>query len=163
MKINRIIIWTGFVVIFSVMFYYGRYFKRADVPGIVSLEMADHGKGQEILSSWNKAGLLPLARKVTWIDFAFILFYIGVLVTLSNLQIRKESSIALNALLRAIFFFAVLAGLLDVAENVLLLYDMNHAGSTNYISTVVISSIKFILAGSAVLVWLISFIKSKIS
>ena len=162
MRLTRIFIVSGFVAILGIFIHYCFVFSNAQVPGILSLEFADSVKGKAILSSWHEAGLLRVARRLTCVDFAFIFFYVAVIITLSNRQVRNEPSIVLNALLRANFFFAVLTGLLDVVENILLLYDMNHLSDGSYISTSWIAWLKFIVAGWAVVVWLFSFVKSGI-
>ena len=156
------IIATGFVVIAGLFIYYNQFFIAANVPGILDLEFANRSTGKTMLSAWQDAGLLSLARNLTLLDFAFIFFYVAVIITLSNRQVRKEPSIGLNALLRANFFFAVLAGLLDLVENIFLLYDMSNVNSSSYISSCWIASLKFILVGWTVLVWLISFVKSRL-
>src|SRR5437868_4465419 len=111
MKITSTILWVGFLAILILFRYYETVFAGAGVPGIVFLEFADTEKGKTILHAWDNAGLLRLGCRAIWIDFAFIIFYVGIIITLSNRQIRREPSIALNALLRANFFFAVLTGL----------------------------------------------------
>ena len=163
MRLTRIFIVSGFVAILGIFIHYGFVFSNAQVPGLLSLEFADSAKGKAILSSWHEAGLLHLARRLTCLDFAFIFFYVAVIITLSNRQVRNEPSIVLNALLRANFFFAGLTGLLDVVENILLLYDMNHLNYGPYISSSWFAWLKFIVAGWTVLVWLVSFVKSRVT
>ena len=160
MKIFRIIIWIGFLVITFIFFYYGRFFKQANVPGIVEFEFANAAEGKVLLQSWEDARLLSLAGKMIWVDFLYVFFYVALIITLSSRQIRKESAVALNALLRANFFFAVLAGLLDVTENISLLYNLQ-CWKTNYMRLSWATWSKFILIAWTVVVWLISFIKSK--
>ena len=161
MKILKIIIWTGFLAITFIFFYYGRCFKQAHVPGIVDFEFANATKGRDLLLSWENAGLLSIAKNMIWLDFAYIFFYVAIIITLSGRQIRSEPSVVLNALLRANFFFAVLAGLFDVIENIALLYNIQ-CWRTNYIQLSWATWLKFILISWTVLVWLVSFIKSKI-
>lgn len=160
--IFRIFIVTGFLAIAGVFRYYDQVFAEAGTEGILCLEFADVAKGKQLLSTWDNGGLLTIARSITWLDFVFIFFYVAILITLSNRQVRKEPSIALNALLRGNFFFAVMAGLLDTAENVLILYNSYQINEGTYISTWLIASLKFLLIGWTVLVWLISFVKSMI-
>jgi hypothetical protein len=161
MKILRIIIWIGFLAITLIFFYYGRFFKQAHVPGIVDFEFANAIKGKALLLSWENAGLLSIARNMIWLDFAYIFCYVAIIITLSGMQIRNESSVALNALLRANFFFAVLAGLFDVIENISLLYNLQ-CWKTSYMNVSWATWLKFILIAWIVLVWLVSFIRSKI-
>lgn len=161
MKNFKIIIWAGFLVIMLLFFYFGRSFNQPGVSGIVDFEFANHAKGANILATWESNGLLSLARWLIWIDFAYIFFYVAIIITVSNRQVRKEPSIPLNALLRANFFFAFLAGFLDLIENISLLYNIE-SWKTSYISLAWVTWLKFILIGWTILVWLISFIKSKI-
>jgi hypothetical protein len=162
MKIFRMLIWTGFLAILLVSLYYNRIFSHAGAKIILSFEFADAEKGRDILTKWNDAHLLHTARNLTWLDFAFIVCYVTIILTLSNRQIRKEPSGVLNAMLRANFFFAIAAGLLDITENIFLLIDIHHWNCNWYFSTWWIAGLKFILAGWAVLVWLVSFVKTRI-
>ena len=161
MKPFRVVIWTGFLAIMLIFFYYGDCFKEAGVPGIVSFEFANAIDGRLMLSSWKNEGLLSTARWMIWLDFAYIFFYVAIITTLSNRQVRKEPLIGLNALLRGNFFFAVLAGLLDAIENIGLLYNIQN-WTNSYFNVSIVASVKFILVGWTILIWLISFVKSKI-
>ena len=161
MKISRIIIWAGFVVIVLVFAYHYRVFAKADVPQITFLGSPDAGKEKAVFSSWNEAQLLPVVRRVNWFDFAFVFFYVAILFMLSNRQVRKESSVVLNALLRANFFFVVVAGLVDLIENSFLLYNTYH-WNDDFINVWWVTWLKFLLVGWTVLVWLVSFVKTRV-
>lgn len=161
MKPFKVIIWIGFLAITLIFFLQGYSFKEAGVPGIVSFEFADRAEGRSLLSSWRNAGLLSLAQRMVCLDFAYIFFYVAIIITLSNRQVRKEPSIGLNALLRGNFFFAVVAGFLDVIENIGLLYNIQN-WTNSYFNVSIVAWLKFILVGWTILIWLISFVKSKI-
>lgn len=161
MRPFRVIIWTGLLVIILIFFFHGYSFKEAGVPGIVSFEFANAINGRLMLSSWKNEGLLSTAQWMIWLDFVYIFFYVAIIVTLSNRQVRKEPSIGLNALLRGNFFFAVLAGFLDVVENIGLLYNIQN-WTNSYFNVSIVAWLKFILVGWTILIWLISFVKSKI-
>jgi hypothetical protein len=156
MKKFRIIIWAGFLVIMIVFFLCDHFYLK---PGIVSLEFANAMKGKSILGGWKNDKVLSVAQTMIWLDFAYIFFYVAIIITLSNRQIRKEPSIGLNALLRANFLFAFMAGFFDVVENISLLYNIRY-WETSYFSAIWATWLKFILIGWTVLIWLISFIKS---
>jgi len=158
--IFRIFIVTGFLAIIGVFVYYDLVFAEAGAKSILCIEFANATKGKQILAEWYNEDLLTIARSLTWLDFVFIFFYVAILITLSNRQVRKEPSIALNALLRGNFFFAVMAGLLDVAENILLLYNSYQFNEGAYISPWLPASLKFLFIGWTVFVWLISFVRS---
>src|SRR5687768_17106055 len=142
--IFRIFICTGFLAIVAIFKYYDWVFAEKDIQGIIPLEFANVVEGKKILASWSGEELLTTGRSLIWLDFVFIFFYVAIIITLSNRQVRKEPSIALNALLRGNFFFAVMAGLLDAVENILLLYDIYQFNEGAYISTWLIASLKFI-------------------
>jgi hypothetical protein len=158
--IFRFFIVTGFLATIGVFIYYDLVFAGAGTKSIICMEFANATKGKQILAEWYNEGLLTIARCLTWLDFVFIFFYVAILITLSNRQVRKEPSIALNALLRGNFFFAVMAGLLDVAENILILYNSYQFNEGAYLSPWLLASLKFLFIGWTVLVWLISFVKS---
>ena len=161
MKPFRVAIWTGFLAIMLIFFYYGYSFKGAGVPGIVSFEFANADEGRSLLSAWKNADIISLAKCMICLDFVYIFFYVAIIITLSNRQVRQEPSIGLNALLRGNFFFAVLAGCLDVIENIGLLYNIQN-WTNSYLNVSIAAWLKFIFIGWTILIWLISFIKSKI-
>ena len=158
MKKFGIIIWAGFLLILLVFIYYDYFYLE---PGIVCFQFADAIKGKSILSGWQADKVLSIARAMIWLDFAYIFFYVSIFITLSNRQIRKEPSIGLNALLRANFLFAFLAGFFDIIENISHLFTIRY-WATSYFNAIWATWLKFIFFGWAVLIWLISYIKSKI-
>jgi hypothetical protein len=162
MKKLTIIIWPGFITLFLIFLYYQFVFRNAVVEGIIPFEFANAINGKRLLDQWEAGGLLSIACWMIILDFAYIFFYVAIIITLSNKQIRKEPSIELNALLRANFFFAFFAGFLDVIENIGLLYNI-HYWKTSYFNVSLIAWLKFILIAWAILIWLISLIKSKIN
>ena len=162
MKKLTIIIWPGFLILLLVFLYYNLVFRDANVKGIIPFEFANAVNGKELLDQWNTAGLLSIACWMVILDFAYICFYVTIIITLSNRQIRKEPSIGLNALLRANFFFAFFAGFLDVVENIGLLYNI-HYWKTSYFNVSLFAWLKFILIGWTIFILLLSFIKSKIA
>jgi hypothetical protein len=157
------IIVAGFLTITALFTYFNFVFRYAGVPGILALEFANATDGREILSLWQMKDMLHIGRILTWVDFIYVIFYVALIITVSNRQIRKEPSIFLNALLRASFFFAVLSGIFDVVENICLLYDMYHVGGPTYFAPRWIAMLKFALVGWTVLVWAVSFIKSRLT
>jgi hypothetical protein len=163
MKLFRFFIWAGFIAIILVFVYYYRVASPYNVPGVSALERAGFTEGKAILASWQNASLFAIVRKATYYDFAFIFFYTSLLIILSNRQIRKESSVTLNMLLRTNFFLAFLAALFDVTENVFLLYNICHWDDTNYINSSFVTWAKLILIAWVVLVWLVSVIKSMVT
>ncbi len=133
---------------------------------IASLEFAGKKIGKEMVCAWYDSpfagsNLLSVARNNTRADFLYILIYVGLILLYSYLQMQQEKRIFLNELLRLNLLLALLAGLFDVVENVLLLYNFRHVNDSGiYISTMILSSLKFSLLGWTVLVWISSVIRS---
>ncbi|HSU26973.1 MAG TPA: hypothetical protein VLJ68_01220, partial [Chitinophagaceae bacterium] len=155
----KILAWAGLIAVATIMFFQNRSFKKVNTTGygVVSLELAKKTKGETILRAWHDADSnLPVkANKMIKTDFFFLLFYSWVLFLLSNSLIYHEKSLLLNTLLRMNLLLAPLAGLLDITENILMLYNINHY-SQHYISSSLFAWLKFILAGWVVLVCLVS-------
>src|SRR5207237_4745 len=105
--------------------FYGVHFR------VGSIQLKNAGEGFALASAWATivAGdhtLLYYAKQNTLIDFIWIVGYAGVLINLAYASMQKEKNNVLNELLRLCFFLALLAGLLDVVENGILLFDFNH-------------------------------------
>ncbi len=153
------------IAIFFVMRYYMQAFKDADLKGIIPLEFADPAEGIKILGSWQNTqdpglgNVLEVGKLVTYYDFLFLLFYSAVLAFLSADRRNREQNPVLKRLLHVNIFLAILAGLLDVAENLVLLHNMNHFQDGSYISAYWLALPKFIFAGWVILVWLVSVVK----
>jgi hypothetical protein len=165
MKAVKIQAWVGMIAIFLVMRYYMQAFNDANLQGIIPLEFANPDDGMKILGSWQKTqsprlgNVLEVGKLVTYYDFLFLLFYSTVLAFLSAGRRNREQSPVLKRLLHVNIFLAILAGLLDVAENLVLLHNMNHFQSGSYISAYWLAVPKFVLAGWVILVWLVSVVK----
>lgn len=167
MRILKIAAWIGMIAVFFVMRHYGQAFTEENVPGIIPLEFAAPAEGQQILASWNNANhpqlgnVLEVGKRTTWVDFLFLLFYTIVLASLSNSRTCREQNPMLNRLLRMNIFLAILAGLLDLAENIVLLCNMNNFSRdiSSFTSVYWLALPKFILAAWVILVWLVSVMK----
>ncbi len=161
----KIILWIVFVGLLFVMRYQGNILSSSGA-GIVSLELADKEEGTAILQNWaniqyGDISLLQLATINTKWDFAFIISYVILVITMSNWQMQREQWFPLNELLRLNLFIMAVAGILDIIENFRLLHNFHHIYSTaDYWSTQWLASIKFILVGLSILTFLASWIKS---
>ena len=164
MKLLRIVIWIGFLLCVVAMQLQVAKLMHASNYGIVAFEFAKQTHIENILTQWNTGNVLPIAKSNMAIDFVFIVFYVALVIMLSYRQMQREKWYVLNSLLRLNFLLIVLAGILDIIEDVFLLKNI-HAFSTTheYTSTYWVALIKFVIAGWAVFVWLISLIKSTVS
>jgi len=134
---------------------------------IIGLELADRTDGGMILYQWWMAGkhginLLHHAWLNTIVDFFFIIAYIGMIRIISYNLLQKENKPLLIKLLRLGSRFAFIAGILDIMENIVLLYDLtNYYPGEYYISSMYFSYPKFILIGWIILIWLVAIAKRK--
>lgn len=89
--------------------------------GIVSLELAGTAeKTSTILEGWARQKLTAKARNNIMIDFLFIPFYAILFYTLcGSIAVRHKGMAATMGIMLA--FDALVAGLLDVSENILML------------------------------------------
>lgn len=100
----------------------GRQLNTAASPaGIVSLELAATAeKTSAILNGWEKQKLTGKARNNIMIDFLFIPFYALLFYTLcGSISVQYKGRAATVGVLLA--FCALIAGLFDVVENLLML------------------------------------------
>ncbi len=158
----KILAWAGLITVSTIMFFQNRSFKKVNTTGcgIVSFELASKVKGEKILRAWNEADRdLPVkAKKMIKTDFLFLLFYTWVLFLVSNALMYHERSLLLNSLLRMNLLLAPLAGILDAAENIWMLHNIEHY-TVGYYSSSIFAWLKFIFAGWVVLVCLVSIVK----
>lgn len=166
MKLFHYLGWACFIAAILFNIYQGVSLR--DTPlNIFHLEFVNATDGKALISSWertptiNKTTLLHEAIKNTWGDFLFIIGYVSVIIMLSYNQMQREPRAWLNELLRLNFLLAIVAGLLDVTENSLLLYNMApHSIGNMFLSTYWFALPKFILAGWATVVWLVSLVSA---
>jgi hypothetical protein len=129
----------------------GAPLETPDTPlGIVSLELAYSKTATEkILEVWSAVGVTAAARTNIFLDFIFIPFYALLFYTLcGNIAVRSDGFAALSG--TAIAFACLIAGLLDVCENLLMLSSLNgwdNAGTA--IMTASIAWTKFALLAVA--------------
>jgi hypothetical protein len=133
------------------------------VYNIVALEFAKPAEGRAMLRQWEQTRigegtLLDYARTDTWVDFLFIIGYVSVLVIVSSHLRRQENRPWLRTVLQWSLPLAVLAGMLDVVENILLLINMQGDAGGAFISTRFVAGLKFFLIGMVLLIWLFVFL-----
>lgn len=158
------ILWIALVVILAIMLYQGALIAPSGYS-LLKLQCSDAIEGSQILRAWNHASagdrtLLSIAKSNTRLDFLFIFVYILQLITLSNALMQREKNIRINELLRMNIMLAVIAGLLDLVENIIQLHNFHFPmEQSRYIPTMYPSTVKWILVCWIILVLLISRIK----
>ncbi len=143
--------------LFTVLRFQGASLKQhyAD-QGIVSLELAGSAeKTATIVEGWNADGLIDKARNNILIDFLFIPFYAIFFYTLTgSISVRLQGRA--SSLGVALAFSSLIAGMLDLFENLLMLTSI-HVGYSDFtaILTAIFAALKFLLLLLALLYILI--------
>jgi hypothetical protein len=116
---------AGTLLFFLALRFQGKLETKETPFGIVSLELAHKSETiREILTAWQKEDMIPRAKANIWIDFFFIPFYSMLFYTLcGSISVRMLGFPAKLGVLLA--FGSLLAGLFDVAENILMLFSLN--------------------------------------
>ncbi|HEY9119876.1 MAG TPA: hypothetical protein VIN33_08955 [Marinobacter sp.] len=122
--------------------------------GIVSFQMAATAdQSMAIIRSWREGGLL-WAHVSLWLDFLFVPAYLLTLILLTNHLSRDRPGVRERTVARWIKTLFVAAGTGDMAENILLLNNMDPPTDMLSLSATVCALIKFtgLMLGAAGLV-----------
>jgi len=158
------ILFVLLIIFFLIQYLYAYFILKADL-NIFGLETADRNDGGMMLYQWylfrtNGVDLIHYARVNIIADFFFIIAYVGVILIISYALMQKEKNPFLNNLLRLDILLAFIAGILDIIENIILLYDTgNYYPGEYFISSMWVSYPKWILIIWIILSWLISLSK----
>ncbi|HLK30748.1 MAG TPA: hypothetical protein VKT28_19380 [Puia sp.] len=165
MKNLHFILWALLIIVFAVLagqnFYITHH--HESLP-IFSLETASANEGKAILDTLAKkniegVSLLHFAQVNTWLDFFFIIGYVGAIIMISYSLMQKEKQPFINNFLRFDILLALIIGLLDVVENIILLNDMHdYKIDKQYISSMHVSDPKWILVIIVLVSWLVSLL-----
>jgi hypothetical protein len=135
---------------------------------ILELEFASREEIRNLFGEWNSivvrnSTLFQHARLNTEWDFVFIIAYVSVMIMMSYTLLQLQPHPGWNNALRFCMLLAVLAGISDVIENSVLLYDMNSFiyRASDYYSPAAFAVCKFILIGFIICCWLGSLIVRK--
>ncbi|MEO7047250.1 MAG: hypothetical protein ABI091_18255 [Ferruginibacter sp.] len=165
-KISWVILIAGTLCMMFIMAITGRSMKHPATPfGIVNLELASNATDvQNILNAWDNdisqhRDVLADARKNTWLDFIFIIFYSLLFYCLckkisgyfkKNLLLQKSGKVFAMA--------ALAAGTLDYGENIGMLTSLNgHITNGVSLFTATCSIIKWTLLLCILVFLVISF------
>ena len=135
---------AGTILFFLLLRFQGKLETTNSPLGIVSLEMAHNANTiRDINTSWEDEGMTKQAKANVWIDFFFIPFYAMLFYTLcGSISTRMQGFPAKLGVLLA--FGSLVAGLFDMAENVLMLFSLaGHYNNFSAILTTIFSTAKF--------------------
>ena len=144
---------VGSLVMVYVMTKTGAPLKTPGTPhGILNLEFAyNTTKATAVIDAWAPSDNIAAAKLNTWLDFLFLLFYSPFLF-FAGKKIAGTFNGTVAKAGRLIARGALLAGFLDILENIGMLLSLNGhiSGSTAFL-TIFFSVIKWALALIAVL------------
>jgi hypothetical protein len=167
MKIIQYLSWICLVgvLVYNIDQFVEINYQQGIHPPFIGLQFADKTEGQELISRWNttptRHGTMVLQEAIlnTEWDFLFILSYMYLLISLSYNEMQRQRSPVLNTLLRFSFPLAIITGLLDTIEDIILLNDMKPWNIGHYFyPSYPVSLAKFIIAGWIIVVWLLSML-----
>jgi hypothetical protein len=141
------------LVFFLILRFQGGSLKQSYAPiGIVSMEFAYTGeKAATVAEGWKADGLKHKANQNVLIDFLFIPCYALLFYTLAgSISVRLNNKAATLGVLLA--FFSLIAGALDVLENILMLASINlFYSDLTAMATAAFAALKFLLLALALL------------
>jgi hypothetical protein len=156
----RAFLWIGTIFLMIVLGIKSYHLRSAQVATVEAFEFANEDEATGIVQSWVDRHVLYTAKSSIHLDYLFILFYVLLMINCSNHQMNLEQNVALNNLLRFSIPLAVGTGILDFAENLLMMHNIRSID--DFFTTVLIATLKFVFAGWIVLVWLISVVKARV-
>ena|GEM_PF-4420234 len=157
----RTLLWIGTISLMIVLSVKSFRLRSTHVSTVEAFEMADQTEAKEILQSWNDASVEHSVINSIKLDYLFIGFYVLLMINYSNHQMNKERNLILNNLLRFNIALSIDTGILDIAENIIMMHNIRSIDE--YFPTAVISIMKFTFAGWIIVVWLVSVGKGALS
>ena len=145
----------------ALMQFQGRSLKTALNPiGIIDLELADTvTELNAVLVNWD----LNIVRLNIWIDFLFIAAYTFFFVQSLQIFIAKHRIHWLKQVGKRLIALAYLAAMLDVLENILMLFSISgYYSNSSVLITASTASLKFVVIG-CILLYLIGSLLFSIS
>lgn len=132
------------VVLLLVLVVVNQPLQTGSAPqGIVSLQMAATAdQSMAILRSWRQDGML-WAQISLWLDFLFVPAYLATLIFLTNHLMRDRPGVRERNVARWVKALFVTAGAGDLAENILLLNNMDPPTDMVSLSATLCALVKF--------------------
>ena len=133
--------------------------------GIVSFELAkDVNISKSIINSWDSTAKINAGLSLG-IDFLFIFFYtgfIGLAIYILNEKLWKHKKF-IYATGKVFIVFIIIAGVLDIAENIALIQLLYHHFEQYWSSTAFYAAtVKFILVGLSILYFILNYLYFKV-
>ena len=157
----RWLLWIGTFVLFFTLGMKAYHLWSADTPTIECFEFSNKQDAADTVKLWEQKNLMYTVKSSIWLDYAFLIFYVLLMINQSNHQMNVEKNLVLNSLLRLNIPLAAIAGVLDVAENSIMLNNIR--SPEDHFPTALIAAVKFVLVGWIIIVWVISKVKRKVA
>ncbi|SFJ65869.1 hypothetical protein SAMN05216429_104215 [Marinobacter persicus] len=131
-------------VLFLALVIINNLLQTAAAPqGMISFQLAGSAEqAHSIIRSWSD-GRLGLAYTALWLDFAFIVSYLATLLQLTRHFTRDRPGIRERRIARGVRVVFVLAALADVAENLVLLNNVNPATDALSLAAAILALLKY--------------------
>lgn len=132
------------VALFLVLMAFNQPLKTGSAPqGMVSFQLAGTAdQSYAILRSWREGGLL-WAQLSLWLDFLFMAAYLAALLQLTRHLTRDRPGIRERMVARWVRLLFVIAGVSDVAENIVLLNNLSSPTDSMSMTATLLALIKF--------------------
>nr|WP_291827912.1 hypothetical protein [Marinobacter sp.] len=132
------------VTLFLVLMAINQPLKTGSAPqGIVSFQLAGTAEqSYAIIRSW-RDGKLMWVQLSLWLDFVFILAYLAALLQLTRHLTRDRPGIRERMVARWVRLLFVIAGVSDVAENIVLLNNLSPPTDSMSMTATILALIKF--------------------
>ena len=153
----RTLLWIGTISLMIMLGIKSYRLRSEQVATVEAFEMANRSEAEAMLQSWNGASVEHNVITTIKLDYLFIAFYVLLMINCSNHQMNKERNLILNNLLRFNIALSIDTGMLDIAENVIMMHNIRDID--HYIPTVLISILKFAFAGWIIIIWVVSLVK----
>jgi len=157
-KFSLLILLAGTIIMIFIMLISGKPLNTSETPcGILHLEFANtEEKVLQVLSAWKKNSsntndIIAAAKGNTWFDFLFLLFYALFLYSSCYRLSRMVTNKIISSLLSFFAIAALLAGGLDMLENIGMLLSLSgQASHAIALFTSIVSIIKWVLVLGAI-------------
>ena len=153
----RTLLWIGTISLMIVLGAKSFSLRSKQVYTVEAFEMASRSEAETMLQSWNGVSVMHTVITSIKLDYLFIVFYVLLMINCSNHQMNRERNLILNNLLRFNIALSIDTGILDIAENVIMMHNIRSID--DYFPTMWISTLKFIFAGWIIVVWVVSVLK----
>ncbi len=131
------------VALFLVLMAINLPLKTGSAPqGIVSFQLAGTAEqAYTIIRSWRDGGLIWVHLSL-WVDFLFIVAYLAALLQLTRHFTRDRPGIRERMIARWVRVLFVIAGVSDVAENIVLLNNLSPPTDSMSVTATILTLVK---------------------